>query len=102
MRTFAALFTSFLFCQCASAIDAPDPCCPRALNVSAGNACRLDDVVVPCNSLGSRLKERHVSSSCDVHITVDRFSKYEDVSSALQSLRDAGYIKVGFVNVSDS
>jgi biopolymer transport protein ExbD len=104
MQVFATLFASLLLCQYASAADAPGSDCPsvREINISAGNACRINEVAVACDSLGSRLKALHIASTCHVHIAVDRSSTYEEVRSALQSLREAGYIKVGFVNFAET
>lgn len=89
-----------LICQLASATDASSPECliVRELRISASNVCRINGVVVACDSLGSRLKALHIDSSCDVHISVDPSSTYEEVRGALQSLQEAGFIKIGFVN----
>jgi biopolymer transport protein ExbD len=83
------------------ATEAPGVNCPSSIHISAGNACRIDEVEVPCDSLGARLKAIPVASTCYVHITVDKSSTYEVVRSALESIREAGYVKIGFVNAAD-
>jgi plasmid maintenance system killer protein len=65
MQFFATFFASLLFCQCASAADAPGPDCPNVVKVSTGNACRFDEVAVPCASLGSRLAALDSSQNID-------------------------------------
>ena len=90
--------------QHASALEPSAAGCPsdNIVKITAGDACRFNDVTVACGSLGPRLVTLHVALTCDIHVHVDRSSTYEVVSSAPRSLRDAGYLKVGFVNFEGS
>jgi len=101
MRILLVPIGLLMLCKFAWATEAPRVNCPSSIHISAGNACRIDEVEVPCDSLGARLKAIPVASTCDVHITVDKSSTYEVVRSALESIREAGYVKIGFVNAGD-
>jgi biopolymer transport protein ExbD len=101
MRVLLVPIGLLILCKFAWATEAPGVNCPSSIHISAGNACRIDEVKVPCDSLGARLKAIPVASSCDVHITVDKSSTYEAVRSALESIREAGYVKIGFVNAGE-
>jgi biopolymer transport protein ExbD len=101
MRILFVLVGLLMLCKFAWATEAPAGNCPSSIHIFAGNVCRIDEVEVPCESLGARLKAIPVASTCDVHITVDKSSTYNEVRSALESIREAGYVKIGFVNSSD-
>ena len=101
MRVLLVPIGLLILCKFAWATDPPGVNCPSSIHIFVGNACRIDEVEVPCDSLGARLKAIPVASTCDVHITVDKSSTYEVVRSALESIREAGYVKIGFVNAGD-
>ena|ERR1700744_4293556 len=87
-----------ILCMPTSATEVPGVNCPSSIHISAGNVCRIDAVEVPCNALGARLKAIPMASTCEVHITVDKSTTYEVVRGAVESIREAGYVKIGFVN----
>jgi biopolymer transport protein ExbD len=101
MRTLTTLLVCAAIYQFAWAAAPEAVGCPsdNVVRVSASDTCRFDGVEVACNSIGKRLRALHVALSCDIHVNVDHLSTFDVVKGALQSLKDAGYIKVGFVNL---
>jgi biopolymer transport protein ExbD len=88
-------------CPYASAVEPSATECPsdNVVEIWNGDACSFANVVTTCTSLGSTLISLHVALTCDIHIKADASSTYAAVSTALQSLKDAGYhLKVGFIN----
>lgn len=67
------------------------------IRISEDGVCHLLDTATPCDQLGQYLLAKHLAQNGHVHISVDRFSKYELVAATLESLRGTG-LKVGFVN----
>ena len=73
------------------------------IHITADGICHFQDKSAPCDKLGQSLLSQHVAKTGEVHIVVDRFSKYELVKATLESLQHAGFErKVGFVNYEPS
>jgi biopolymer transport protein ExbD len=69
------------------------------VHVSADGICHFQDKSAPCDKLGQSLLSQHVAKTGEIHIVVDRSSKYELIKATLESLQHAGFErKVGFVN----
>jgi hypothetical protein len=100
LRNYIVLLAIWALCQSALA-GAPDADCPSDnwIYISSENGCRFNTVTSPCDSLGLRLNSLRIAGTCEVRIAVDRSSKYQPVSHALQSLHDAGFVDLGFVNL---
>jgi biopolymer transport protein ExbD len=68
-----------------------------SISISADGVCHFLDSFTPCNELGRTLLSKHLARNGDIHITVDRNSKYQLLASTLKSLEDAGFKKIGEV-----
>jgi biopolymer transport protein ExbD len=69
------------------------------ISISVDGICHFKDKSAPCDKLGQLLLSQHVAKTGDIHIVVDRFSKYELIKATLESLQQAGFErKIGFVN----
>ena len=67
-----------------------------SIRFTSQQTCLIGDVEVACSDVGSKLKAMHVPANADIHLNGDETVKYALVSSAVNSLRNAGYsTKVG-------
>lgn len=67
------------------------------VRISEDGVCHFLDDSAPCEQLGKYLLTKHLAQNGQIHIAVDRASKYELVAATLKSLDGMGF-KVGFVN----
>jgi biopolymer transport protein ExbD len=70
------------------------------VRVSARQTCLVGSIDLPCHDVGAKLREQGTSLNADIHVIADPHARYQAVSAALKSLRDAGFrLKVGYVIV---
>jgi biopolymer transport protein ExbD len=73
------------------------------IRISADGTCYFLDTSTTCDKLGQYLLSKHLAQNGHVHITVDKFSKYETIAATLESLQRAGFTeKLGFINIEPS
>lgn len=66
----------------------------------AAETCKIGNLSVPCSDVGAKLRELGTPLDADIHLRADPKAKYEAVSAAIASLRDAGFkLKMGYINV---
>ena len=62
--------------------------------------CVAENVSVSCSDVRTTLRELRTPPEAHINFSVDKDARYEDVSAALGSIRDAGFkLKLGYVNV---
>ncbi len=64
----------------------------------ADGTCQIQDIAIPCAQICSYLLSKFPNSGGHVHLEVNLDLRYERVAAVLETLRNAGCIKVGFVN----
>jgi hypothetical protein len=65
-----------------------------------GESCLIGGLDVPCGDVGAKLRELGTPADAHIHLIADPKAKYEAVSAAIASLRDAGFPpKMGYINV---
>lgn len=62
--------------------------------------CVVGKVVVVCESVGSLLRSMGLRTDCEVRVAGSQLTHYQPVGALLQSLQDAGFIKVAFASKS--
>lgn len=94
--TLACLFavTQFAMAQSATVDGTTDV---LTIRIAEDGVCHFLDDSTPCERLGNYLAEKHLAKNGQIHIVVDRASKYELVAATLKSLQGTGF-EVGFVN----
>jgi biopolymer transport protein ExbD len=69
------------------------------IHVLARQTCLVGSLDVPCPDVGAKLRDRGISLDANIHVIADKHARYQAVSAALASLRDAGFrLKMGYVN----
>lgn len=69
------------------------------IHISSQQSCVVDSVGVACGEVGAKLLDLDIPLTANIHLVAAHDSKYETVSAALISLRDAGFkLKVGYIN----
>lgn len=70
-----------------------------SIHISSQQTCVVGRLDVPCNTVGAKLLEQGTPRDAHIHLLGSTDSSYEAISSALTSLRDAGFtLKVGYIN----
>jgi biopolymer transport protein ExbD len=71
---------------------------PLLVTVTADGGCVINKVVAACESVGSLLRSMGLRADCEVRVAGSRLTHYQPVGALLQSLQDAGFIKVAFAS----
>lgn len=93
---FAVLTTALVTVSC-GLTEVPVPIA-LTVRISPTGVCTVAKVTMPCDGVGAYVKALNAQPSCDIHIEVDRESRYEFVTTALSSLQKAGFKSVGFID----
>jgi hypothetical protein len=66
------------------------------IHVEANGGCRVDQVSVPCESVGSAMRSRFPDSNPEFRICPSKQSRYEPTAALMRSLQDARFPKLEF------
>ena len=70
------------------------------VQVRVGNSCELANLRIPCSDVGEKLRALGTPLNALVYLLPDAGSDFDSVSTALASLKAAGFtFKLGYVNV---
>lgn len=95
---FCKLILAILIATLETACGLTEVPVPIALSVhiSRTGECTVTKVTMPCDGVGAYVKRLNAQPGCDIRVKVDRESQYQFVMVALNSLRKAGFERVGF------
>jgi biopolymer transport protein ExbD len=71
---------------------------PLLVTVTADGGCVVGKVVAVCESVGPLLRSMGLRTDCEVRVAGGPLTHYQPVGALLQSLQDAGFIKVAFAS----
>ena len=64
------------------------------VRISERDTCLIGDLEIPCRDVGTKLRKMAVPSDANIHVIAARSSKYQIISTTVDSLRSAG-LKLG-------
>jgi hypothetical protein len=72
------------------------------IHISSRQTCLAGSLDVPCSDVGAKLRDQKIPLDAHIHLIAGSDSRYQTISAALTSLRDAGFrLKLGYINEND-
>jgi biopolymer transport protein ExbD len=82
-----------MFLGCGPAADRPEV----LVRISSDSQCSLKGQPANCDTVGAWIVKELANAEYDVHICAHKRARYERVAAAMDSIRDAGFRRIEFI-----